>query len=117
MKRQHSTMLSGTNVEVRNDDVNGALRRLRKVLERDNQQKYLARLEYYEKPGVQRKKAKAIACKRWKKQVDTLTANRILPVNPPADLKFMKSKRKRRKRLDQQTMMVTIQRKAKSLST
>lgn len=60
--------VQGANVEVRNDDVNGALRRLRKILETDNRQKDLAKHEYYEKPSVKRKRERAAAVKRQQKQ-------------------------------------------------
>lgn len=116
-EKYYSSQLTGTNVEVRNGDVNGALRRLRKILDRDNQQKDLARLEYYEKPGIQRKKSKAIAAKRWKKQTDLLKAQRIIPDGLSSDTKYLKSKRKRRRRLDQEAAMISIRRKAKSVET
>ena len=61
--------VQGANVEVRNDDVNGALRRLRKILETDNRQKDLAKHEYYEKPSVKRKRERAAAVKRQQKQM------------------------------------------------
>lgn len=59
----------GANVEVRNDDVNGALRRLRKILENNNRQKELAKHEYYEKPSATRKRERAQAVKRQQKQL------------------------------------------------
>ena len=37
--------IPGTSVEVRNGDVNGAIRRLKKILENDNRQKELAKRE------------------------------------------------------------------------
>jgi len=63
--------MGGTSVEVRNDDVNGALRRLKKILERDDRQKALARKEFFEKPTATRKRAKAAAKSRWAREVDT----------------------------------------------
>lgn len=58
----------GANVEVRNDDVNGALRRLRKILENNDRQKDLAKHEYYEKPSATRKRERAQAVKRAQKE-------------------------------------------------
>jgi len=58
----------GANVEVRHDDVNGALRRLRKILENNNRQKELAKHEYYEKPSAVKKRERAQAIKRAQKE-------------------------------------------------
>lgn len=60
--------VQGANVEVRNDDVNGALRRLRKILENNNRQKELAKHEYYEKPSAVKKRERAQAVKRAQKE-------------------------------------------------
>lgn len=65
----------GARVEVRNNDVNFALRKLKKILERDNFQRDLAKHEYYEKPSVKRKRARAAAKKRWEKQVTVLKSS------------------------------------------
>jgi small subunit ribosomal protein S21 len=69
--REHSGVpvrIPGANVEVRNDDVNGALRRLKKILETSNRQKELAKHEYYEKPSAVRKRERAQAVKRAHKE-------------------------------------------------
>ena len=68
--------VQGANVEVRNDDVNGALRRLRRILETDNRQKDLAKHEYYEKPSVKRKRERAAAVKRQQKQQQSSSPSR-----------------------------------------
>ena len=91
----------GTSVEVRNDDVNGALRRLKKILERDNRQKDLARHEFYEKPSRKRKRRADSAKARWTREVenkrksgewyDTFDLNNV---------SWMKTKKKRRKHVD-----------------
>lgn len=60
--------IQGANVEVRNDDVNGALRRLKKILENSNRQKELAKHEYYEKPSAVKKRDRAQAVKRAQKE-------------------------------------------------
>jgi len=64
----------GASVEVRNDDVNGAIRRLKKILERDDRQKDLAKNEFYEKPSAKKKRKKAAAVKRTHKE---MSKNRI----------------------------------------
>ena len=69
--REHNSVpvrIQGANVEVRNDDVNGALRRLKKILETSNRQKELAKHEYYEKPSAVKKRERAQAVKRAQKE-------------------------------------------------
>ena len=46
----------GSKVEVRNGDVNYALRKLKKILERNDWQKDIAKKEYFEKGSVTRKR-------------------------------------------------------------
>jgi small subunit ribosomal protein S21 len=94
--------IKGTNVEVRNDDVSGALRRLRKILEKENRQKDLARHEFYEKPSSLRNRAKAAARKRHEKEINGKRERGELQGGiSKTNLSYMKSKRKRRKVLDQ----------------
>lgn len=59
----------GLYVEVRNNDVNRALRRLKKLVNNEGVLKELREREYYEKPSLKRKKAKAAARKRWLKKL------------------------------------------------
>lgn len=59
----------GLYVEVRNNDVNRALRRLKKMVNNEGVLKELREREYYEKPSLKRKKAKAAARKRWLKKL------------------------------------------------
>lgn len=58
----------GLYVEVHNNDVSRALRKLKKIINNDGLLKELRDREYYEKPSLKRKKAKAAARKRWLKQ-------------------------------------------------
>lgn len=88
--------LSGSSVTVWNDDVNGALKKLKKVLERENRQKDLARHEYHEKPSAKRKRAKDAAKSRWKKDVNKARANNTWVDAASPNLKWMKTKKKRR---------------------
>ena len=55
----------GLRVEVRNDDVNGALRRFKRKVEDSGLLQDLKDKEFYEKPTTARKKAKAAARSRW----------------------------------------------------
>ena len=61
---------SGLYVEVRNNDVNKALRRLKKLMNEEGMVKDMRKHEYYEKPSVVRKRQKAQARKRWLKTLE-----------------------------------------------
>ena len=58
----------GLIVEVRNNDVNYALRKFKKKVQEDGILQEVRNREYYEKPSLVRKKAKAAARARWLKQ-------------------------------------------------
>jgi len=58
----------GLYVEVHNNDVNRAMRKLKKMVNNDGLLKEVREREYYEKPSLKKKKAKAAARKRWLKQ-------------------------------------------------
>lgn len=60
----------GLYVEVRNNDVNRALRKLKKILNNEGIQKDMRKHDFYEKPSMKRKKEKAAARKRWLKKVE-----------------------------------------------
>jgi small subunit ribosomal protein S21 len=62
-------MGKGLCVEVRNDDVNGALRRFKKKVQDSGLLQDLKEREFYEKPTTRRKRAKASAIARWKKKL------------------------------------------------
>jgi small subunit ribosomal protein S21 len=61
-------VVRGMYVEVRNNDINRAMRRLKKMCNNEGIFKELRDREYFEKPSLRRKKAKAAARKRWLKQ-------------------------------------------------
>lgn len=63
----------GLSVEVRNNDVNGAIRRFKKIVQDDGILQELRQREFYEKPSMQRKKARAAARSRWMKKLDKET--------------------------------------------
>jgi small subunit ribosomal protein S21 len=58
----------GIYVEVHNNDVNKALRKLKKVLQGEGVFQTLREREFYESKSVKRKKSKARAVKRWQKK-------------------------------------------------
>ena len=62
----------GTYVEVHNNDVNKALRKLKKVVQAEGIFQTLRERERFEKPSVKRKKQKARAVKRWAKKLREL---------------------------------------------
>ena len=58
----------GMSVEVRNNDVNRAMRKLKKMMSNENILREVREREAFEKPSLKRKKAKAAARSRWKKE-------------------------------------------------
>lgn len=60
--------LRGLVVEVRNGDINGAIRRFKKKVQDSGILQELREKEFYEKPSIRRKKAKAAARSRWLKK-------------------------------------------------
>ena len=61
--------LGGTTVTVRNGDVNGAMRVLKKRLLKDGFFQELRERTYYESRGTKRRKAKAAATRRYKRKM------------------------------------------------
>lgn len=112
MKRTRSNRepvaIQGAKVFVKNDDVNGALRKLKKILENDNRQKELSKREFYEKPSIARKRNKASAKKRAAKEQSKRENTGL--ANRPTGVKWMKSKRKRRRVLDAETALSSFKR-------
>jgi len=64
------TEKQGLYVEVRNNDVGRALRKLKKLVNQEGVIKDLRAKEYYEKPSLKKKREKAQARKRWLKTVE-----------------------------------------------
>jgi small subunit ribosomal protein S21 len=62
--------IRGLTVEVRNDDVNGALRRFKKKVEESGLLQDLRDKEFYEKPTTARKRAKSSARARHLKNLE-----------------------------------------------
>ena len=61
--------LMGSRVEVKNNDISRAIRKFKKKIQEDNIFQDLRQKEFYEKPSIKRKKAKAAARARWLKQL------------------------------------------------
>ena len=60
--------LKGISVTVRNNDVNGALRILKKKVQRENLLRDLAEREHFTKRSIKRRLKKQQAVIRWKKK-------------------------------------------------
>lgn len=104
-QRNDSTRTKGTSVEVRNNDVNHALRKLKKILENDNRQKELAKREYFEKSSVKRKRSRDVAKKRWQREVTQKIQSGAMPLNKCSPSNVMHSKRKRRAVSDRENLL------------
>jgi|TARA_Y100000389_G_scaffold97931_1_gene94569 small subunit ribosomal protein S21 len=68
-KFKNEKPLGGTTVLVRNGDVNGAMRVLKKRLMRDGFFQELRERTYYESRGTKRRKEKAAATRRYKRNM------------------------------------------------
>jgi small subunit ribosomal protein S21 len=64
-------MLNGSTVYVRNDNVEQAIRKLKKRLQDNGMLQELRDREFFEKPTVERKRKKAAAKQRWKKKIQS----------------------------------------------
>lgn len=103
--------VNGTSITINNDDVNGAIRRLKKILENDNRQKTLASLEFYEKPSAKRKRIKESAKRATARNRRKGIASGETVYTQPSSLKFMKSKRKRRKHMVERELFLKSRRR------
>lgn len=70
--RQKNNELRGLWVEVKNDDVNKALRIFKKKVQDSGILQDLKDREAYEKPTTKRKRAKAAAKARWRKKLEKM---------------------------------------------
>ena len=62
--------LRGLYVEVRNNDVNRAMRKLKKMIKNEGMLQELRERESFEKPSLKKKKERAAARKRWIRQLE-----------------------------------------------
>ena len=60
---------NGTLVIVKNNDVNRAMRKLKKTMQQEKIIQEYRERQYFEKPSLKRKRAKSTAEKRWKKKL------------------------------------------------
>tara|TARA_B100001059_G_C17574448_1_gene446657 strand:- start:164 stop:409 length:246 start_codon:yes stop_codon:yes gene_type:complete len=68
-RKDKETNQGGLTVTVRNDDVNGALRVLKKRLIKDGLFQELRERSYFESKGTKRRKEKAAATRRFKRKM------------------------------------------------
>lgn len=61
--------LRGTRVDVRDNNMGQAMRRLKKLLQAEGVFQEMRSREAFEKPSMKRKKARAAAKKRWQKEL------------------------------------------------
>ena len=66
---------SGLYVEVRNNDVTRAIRKLKKLMNNEGMIKDMRKNEYYEKPSAKKRREKQQARKRWLKLQEKLKEN------------------------------------------
>lgn len=67
--------LQGTRVEVRNNDVTKAMRKFKRKVQEDGILQEYRERQYFEKPSLVRKKAKAAARSRWLKKLAKLNSD------------------------------------------
>lgn len=70
MRNKEEFPKRGLYVEVRNNDVGRAVRRLKKLMNAEGMVKDMRKNEYFEKPSAKKKREKAQARKRWLKLVE-----------------------------------------------
>ena len=79
--RREDNQYRGLSVDVYNNDVNKAIRKLKKKLQEDGLFQELREREFYTKPSEKRAKAKAAGRARWLKKQRKLQADGIIPGN------------------------------------
>lgn len=104
-RNKEPVTVQGAKVEVRNGDVNQALRKLKKILDNDNRQKELAKREYFEKDSIKGRRSRIQAKKRSQRDVMKALESGDSSYSKPTGVKWMKSKRKRRRVLDNETVL------------
>jgi len=100
-KKKEQDKFSGRSIEVYNGDVNGAIRKLKKVLERMDFQKELSKREFYEKPCAKKKRKRDQAVKRTNKERDTMIMKGEWMPPSLTGQKHLKGKRGKRKAWNQ----------------
>lgn len=67
MRDDYSDVKNGTKIYVKNNDIGRAMRKLKKMMQQEKVFQEIRDREFFEKPSLKRKRAKASAVKRWKK--------------------------------------------------
>lgn len=106
--KHQNHIISGATVQVRNGDVNYALRKLKKILDRDDRQKDLAKNEFYEKPSIKRKRANDLAARRARSNSNDLHS--VHRRANPTSSKWQKGRRERRRVLDAKAQFESLTR-------
>ena len=75
MRQNNNEPNRGLSVEVRNNDVNFALRKFKKKVAEDGILQELRDREYYEKPSIVRAKAKKAGRARWLKKLSQMNGD------------------------------------------
>lgn len=75
MRQNDDNSKRGLSVEVRNNDVNFALRKLKKKVAEDGILQELRDREFYEKPSIVRAKAKKAGRARWLKKLSQMNGD------------------------------------------
>lgn len=74
--KKQEQVVRGLKVEVRNNDIGFALRKFKKKIQEDGIMQELRVREFFEKPSLKRKKAKAAGRARWLKKIAKDNENR-----------------------------------------
>jgi small subunit ribosomal protein S21 len=72
MKQNNEFSLKGTKIEVRNNDVSGAMRKLKKIVTTEGILKEYRDRQFYTPPSEKRRLKKAAAIRRYKKEKSKL---------------------------------------------
>jgi small subunit ribosomal protein S21 len=67
MREDYNDAKNGTKIYVKNNDIGRAMRKLKKLMQQEKIFQTLKEKEFFEKPSLKRKRAKASAVKRWQK--------------------------------------------------
>ena len=81
MRQNDDSRNRGLSVEVRNGDVNFALRKFKKKIAEDGILQELRQREAFEKPSIKRAKAKKAGRARWLKKLAQMNGDVPLPGN------------------------------------
>jgi small subunit ribosomal protein S21 len=65
--RDDNNGMPGTKIFVKNNDIGRAMRKLKKVMQNEKVFQTIREKEFFEKPSIKRKRARANAVKRWQK--------------------------------------------------